>query len=92
MKPLIDYLPYFEKTTASPGEVVIDEEYNYSDGTSLKNWDSIYKGAISLRQALRESRNIPALKIFKKPLKKLKLKLYHDLDLLYQIIFMRLML
>lgn len=81
MKPLIDYLPYFEKTTASPGEVVIDEEYNYSDGTSLKNWDSIYKGAISLRQALRESRNIPALKIFKKTSKETKIETLSRLGL-----------
>lgn len=81
MKPLIDYLPYFEKTTASPGEVVIDEEYNYSDGTSLKNWDSIYKGAISLRQALKESRNIPALKIFKKTSKEVKIETLSRLGL-----------
>lgn len=81
MKPLIDYLPYFEKTTASPGEVVIDAEYNYSDGTSLKNWDSIYKGAISLRQALRESRNIPALKIFKKTSKEAKIETLSRLGL-----------
>ena len=81
MKPLIDYLPYFEKTTASPGEVVIDAEYNYSDGTSLKNWDSIYKGAISLRQALRESRNIPALKIFKKTSKEVKIETLSRLGL-----------
>lgn len=66
MKPLVDYLPYFEKTVSSPAEVVIDEEYSYSDGSPLKNWDSLYKGAISIRQALRESRNIPALKIFQK--------------------------
>lgn len=81
MKPLVDYLPYFEEYTTTPGEVIIDEPYDYSDGTSLKNWDSIYKGAISLRQALKESRNIPALKIFKKTSNESKIEILSKLGL-----------
>ncbi len=64
MKPIMDYLPYFETTNNSPASVIIDDDINYSNGTKLKNWDNLYKGAISIRQALSESRNIPALKIF----------------------------
>ncbi|MBC8845179.1 hypothetical protein IAI16_34900, partial [Escherichia coli] len=31
-------------------------------GTPINNWDFAYKGPISVRQALYQSRNIPALK------------------------------
>ena len=65
MKPIIDYAPAFEYLNLSPGTIVLDEPYKYSDSTPLKNWDNLYKGNISIRKALRESRNIPALKIFK---------------------------
>lgn len=87
MKPIMDYLPYFESTNNSPASVIIDDDINYTDGTKLKNWDNLYKGAISVRQALSESRNIPALKIFnmtsyekkKEILSKLNLKLPNTL-------------
>ena len=81
MKPIIDYLPYFETKISSPGEVIIDEPYNYSDGTPLKNWDSQYKGAISFRQALSESRNIPALKVFNLTSQDEKIKILKKLGL-----------
>lgn len=66
MKPIMDYAPLFETTTSSPATIINDSPMTYSDGTALKNWDYQFKGDITLRQALKESRNIPALKIFKK--------------------------
>ena len=41
-----------------------DEPYAYSDGTSLKNWDGDYYNFQTLHEALKHSRNIPAVKAF----------------------------
>ncbi|MDE5566007.1 MAG: hypothetical protein K2I77_03365, partial [Anaeroplasmataceae bacterium] len=36
----------------------------YHDGTKLKNYDNKYLGSITLRKALSDSRNVPAVKLF----------------------------
>ena len=64
MKPIVDYGLAFEYLNLSPASLIVDEEYTYSDKTPLKNWDNQYKGLITLRHALKESRNIPALKLY----------------------------
>ena len=43
---------------------IIDDKTTYSDGTEINNWDGRYKGIITIREALVDSRNIPALKTF----------------------------
>ncbi len=63
-KPLYDYGPVIEYNNATPGQLVADEEYSYSDGTSISNFDGSYQGVITYRNALAGSRNIPALKVF----------------------------
>lgn len=63
-KPLYDYGPGIEYENWSTYQPFIDEPYTYSDGTSIGNWDGGYKGFQTLRQALVDSRNIPALKAF----------------------------
>lgn len=63
-KPLYDYGPAIEYNNATPGQLVADEEYSYSDGTSIQNFDGNYQGVITYRTALAGSRNIPALKVF----------------------------
>lgn len=63
-KPLLDYGPWVEYGNASPANLLFDEPYNYSNGTSLKNWDGQFKGLITFRDALIDSRNIPALQAF----------------------------
>lgn len=66
-KPVIDYAPCFEQGNCiSINETIADEEYKYSDGTSIKNWDSKFMGTMTLSQALSQSRNIPALKVFQR--------------------------
>lgn len=64
IKPLIDYAPAFELLGYQPSSIIKDEEYTYSDGTPIHNWDRLYKGDITLRYALKDSRNIPALKLY----------------------------
>jgi len=63
-KPLFDYGPAIEYLGWNTYHPIIDEKYSYSDGTEINNWDGKYKGIIAIRDALVDSRNIPALKTF----------------------------
>lgn len=63
-KPIFAYAPGFEFDNFSTYQLFVDEEWSYTDGTSIGNWDSGYKGLMTLREALSVSRNIPALKAF----------------------------
>ena len=63
-KPLYDYAPLIEYKNASTYHLFYDEPYSYTDGTPIRNWDGGYNGLITMREALRVSRNIPALKAF----------------------------
>ena len=63
-KPLYDYAPAIEYEDWSTYNLIVDEPYQYSDGTGINNWDSSYNGVMTAREALRKSRNIPALKAF----------------------------
>jgi len=64
MKPLADYGPAIEYLDYSTGTLVVDEEYSYTDGSEINNYDNEYKGNQTIREALVDSRNIPALKTF----------------------------
>lgn len=64
-KPLYDYGPAIEYENWSTYNLIIDEAITYSDGTPINNWDGGYKGMMTARDALAQSRNIPALKAFK---------------------------
>ena len=63
-KPLFDYGPGIEYNNWSTYQLFDDAPYSYSNGRSIKNWDGGYFGTITLRRALSQSRNIPALKAF----------------------------
>ena len=63
-KPLYDYGPAIEYLDWNTNHPIIDSKYTYSDGTEINNWDGGYKGMITIREALVDSRNIPALKTF----------------------------
>ena len=63
-KPLYDYGPGIEYNNWSTYTPFTDEPYTYSDGTEMKNWDSKYYYFQTLHEALKHSRNIPALKAF----------------------------
>lgn len=63
-KPLFDYGPAIEYNGWNTAHPIIDAPHTYSDGTEINNWDGGYKGTITIRQALIDSRNIPALKTF----------------------------
>lgn len=63
-KPIFAYAPGFEYDNFSTYQLFTDEAWSYTDGTDIGNWDSNYKGLMTLRNALSISRNIPALKAF----------------------------
>lgn len=64
IKPLLDYAPAIEYLNYTPASIIVDEKYNYKNGSQVKNYDNSYLGPITLRKALSDSRNIPAIKLF----------------------------
>ena len=67
-KPIYDYGPGFEYLGWSTATPFADEPHSYSgtddDDGGIENWNRTYQGWMTLRTALAESRNIPALKAF----------------------------
>ena len=63
-KPLFDYGPGFEYSNYSTYTLFNDEPWSYTNGPSINNWNGTFDGLMTLRTALSQSRNIPALKAF----------------------------
>ena len=63
-KPIYDYGPGIEYQNWSTYTPFVDEPHTYTDGTPIENWDRKFQGFMTLRDALAQSRNIPALKAF----------------------------
>lgn len=63
-KPIFDYGPAIEYLNWSTYEQIKDEPWTYSNGQNINNSDRKFMGTISMRTALAQSRNIPALKAF----------------------------
>ncbi|WP_342512186.1 PBP1A family penicillin-binding protein [Sporosarcina sp. FSL K6-1522] len=67
IKPIIDYAPAIEYLNWSTGQTLVDEPYNYKGSKpaqAVRNVDRKYKGAITMRDALYNSRNVPAVKTY----------------------------
>lgn len=63
-KPIFDYGPAIEYLNWSTYQQIVDEPWQYSTGQVIGNSDGQFMGQISMRTALAQSRNIPALKAF----------------------------
>lgn len=63
-KPFFAYGPFIEYNNGNTGTIFYDNPMTYSNGTPLKNSDGTYLGAMTMRQALARSRNIPAVQAF----------------------------
>ncbi len=72
-KPVIDYGPAIEYLGWSTGTTVIDDEYGYSSGGAIKNFDDKFKGILTVKKALAQSRNVPALYTFQQTTNEQKL-------------------
>ncbi|WP_445492246.1 PBP1A family penicillin-binding protein [Niallia sp. 03133] len=65
IKPILDYGPAIEYLKWGTYHTLQDSPTTYSNGTPIKNWNNIYLGSMTMRSALAQSRNIPALEAFK---------------------------
>ncbi len=63
-KPIFDYGPAIEYLGWDTYTRIVDEPWKYSSGQSVNNSDRNFWGTMSIRTALAQSRNIPALKAF----------------------------
>lgn len=61
-KVLAAFLPGLEGCGMSLATTYEDEPYNYANGRPVKNWYSGYRGPCSIRDAIRDSLNIIAVK------------------------------
>ncbi|MEG2711426.1 MAG: PBP1A family penicillin-binding protein [Clostridia bacterium] len=61
IKPLAAYGPAFEKGTLTPSRTIVDEKININ-GWSPKNWYGYFYGKVTVRKAVEQSMNIPAVK------------------------------
>ena len=75
-KPIMDYAPGMEFLNWSTYTQFYDTPHTYSDGKPIRNSDRGYMGQISLRTALAQSRNVPALKAFQTVMKEIGSKKY----------------
>ncbi|EOO27403.1 1A family penicillin-binding protein [Bacillus cereus VD133] len=64
-KPIFDFGPAIEYLNWSTNHPLLDSEYKYSTGQEVRNADRTFRGSITMREALRTSHNIPAIKAAK---------------------------
>lgn len=68
MKPIAAYIPAMEKGAIQPGSVIDDVPVILPDGQKgvhlPENWNNRFHGLITAREALNQSYNIPAIKLF----------------------------
>ena len=62
-KILSAYGPALEAGTITLATRIEDEPYEYSDGTPLHNADGRFHGNVTVRQAIENSYNVPAVKV-----------------------------
>ncbi len=63
MKPLASYAPAIDTGILMPGSVIIDEPVTYGSW-SPKNWQGRFFGPLTVREGIRDSMNILAVKTF----------------------------
>lgn len=62
IKPLLVYAPALQENVVSPATPILDEHVDYG-GYSPRNYDGTFHGYVSVREALSNSYNVPAVKI-----------------------------
>lgn len=61
IKPLLVYAPALEENFLSPATPILDEKIDYG-GYAPNNFDGLFHGYVSVREALSKSLNVPAVK------------------------------
>ncbi|WJE32774.1 PBP1A family penicillin-binding protein [Bacillus mycoides] len=65
MKPIFDYAPAIEYLKWATYHQIDDSPFKYSTGQEVRNADRKHLGPVTMRDALKTSRNIPAIKTAK---------------------------
>ncbi|GFZ27020.1 PBP1A family penicillin-binding protein [Lactobacillus corticis] len=67
IKPVLDYAPAIQYLNWSTAHILDDSKYTYP-GTNIQlyDWDNQYEGDMTMRYALAQSRNVPAVKTLAK--------------------------
>ena len=66
IKPVLDYGPAIEYLNWSTAKMLDDSKYYYPNtDIQLYDWDNKYDGLMTMRHALEQSRNVPAVKTLK---------------------------
>lgn len=69
IKPILDYGPAIEYLRYSPAQPFLDEEIYFdtygSRFVTIENYDNKYKGYLTMRDAIIDSRNVTAVKAFR---------------------------
>lgn len=67
IKPVLDYAPAVEYLNWGTSHMLDDTKYIYP-GTNIQlyDWDNTYMGRITMRKALEQSRNVPAVRTLAK--------------------------
>lgn len=69
IKPILDYGPAIEYLNYSPAHPYLDEKIYYntigSRFVAVENYDNKYKGYLTMREAIIDSRNVTAIKAFR---------------------------
>ncbi|TDM04250.1 transglycosylase domain-containing protein [Macrococcus carouselicus] len=64
IKPILSYGPVIENLKYPTNTMIQDEKELDINGNTFKNYDTESHGMVTMREALRKSYNIPALKLF----------------------------
>ena len=78
-KPVFDYGPAIEYLGWGTGQTIIDDKMTYTSGAYIKNFDGQFKGILTIKNALAQSRNIPALYTFQQTTNEQKVEFVHNL-------------
>ncbi|MFC1669432.1 transglycosylase domain-containing protein [Spirochaetota bacterium] len=65
IKPIV-YAAAIQEKDITPSSIFVDRKTKFKGGYSPGNYDNKYAGKITVRRALRESKNIVAVKVLKK--------------------------
>ncbi|NLN54159.1 MAG: PBP1A family penicillin-binding protein, partial [Firmicutes bacterium] len=63
LKPIIAYAPAFNEGLASPGTVLDDAPAIFKGGYFPNNYDMTFRGLVTVRSAIANSYNIPAIRL-----------------------------
>ncbi|TVX99666.1 transglycosylase domain-containing protein [Paenibacillus cremeus] len=64
-KPIVAYAPAIETGKYNPYSMLQDEQVTYEGGYSPRNYDGVYRGQVSMFEAVKKSINAPAVALLK---------------------------